>query len=56
VSDADKLREQDERDDQNEENRRKIFEDRKRKISEIDIDTEEKLRRQKEEVDEAKKS
>jgi hypothetical protein len=55
MSDAEKLREEDKLADQNEENRRKIYEDRERKISEINIDTLEKLRRQKEEVDESKK-
>jgi hypothetical protein len=54
MSDTDKLRAEDERDDAAETQRRGIYEDRKAKIVEIDKDTIEQLRRHKESVDEAK--
>ena len=51
---ADKDRAEDKRDDAAEKERRKIYEVRKAKIVEIDRDTTEQLRRQKDAVDEAK--
>jgi hypothetical protein len=54
MSETDKLRAEDERDDAAEGDRRKIYENRKAKIVEIDKDTIEQLRQQKEAADVAK--